>query len=66
MSQTVTVEIDQNGAVTVTTQGIQGASCKQATAALEKALGTVTQDVKTAEYDQRAVCKLPQQAKAGQ
>lgn len=66
MSQTVTVEITAQGQVTVQTSGFAGASCKQATAALEKALGTVTSDEKTAEFHQGAACKLPQQAKAGQ
>lgn len=66
MTQSITVEITPEGAVTVQTQGFAGASCKQATAALEKALGTVTNDTKTPEFHQGAACPLPQQAKAGQ
>ncbi|TXI84783.1 MAG: DUF2997 domain-containing protein [Cupriavidus sp.] len=66
MTQTISVEISSSGKVTVQTQGFAGASCQQATAALEKALGTVTRDDKTPEFHQGAACPLPQQAKAGQ
>lgn len=64
--KTVTVEIDPQGNTTVTTSGFAGATCKQATTALENALGTVTSDDKTPEFFQGAACSLPQQAKAGQ
>jgi len=62
--QTVTVEIDHTGAVIVKTEGFAGATCKQATAALESALGTVTRDERTPEFYRQAT--HPQQAKAEQ
>lgn len=66
MPQVITVEITPQGVATVTSAGFSGASCTQATAALEKALGKVTADQKTPEFHQGATCKLPQQQKAGQ
>jgi hypothetical protein len=50
----VTVEIDSTGAVVVKTTGFVGASCQDATRALEKALGQVTTDTKTPEFLQHA------------
>lgn len=47
--RTVTVTI-QGGKTTVQTAGYQGASCQEATRALEAALGTVTSDTPTAEF----------------
>lgn len=64
--QTVTVEIDHTGAVIVKTEGFAGATCKQATAALESALGTVTRDERTPEFYQQQTTNRPQQAKAEQ
>lgn len=66
MSQQITVEIDSTGATTVTTTGFAGAACKQATAALEKALGNVTRDERTPEFYQQQNANRPQQAKAEQ
>jgi len=66
MSQRITVEISAEGAVTVQTSGFAGASCQQATKALEAALGTVVSDTKTPEFHQAAVQTRPHQAKAGQ
>lgn len=44
------IEIAKNGAVTITVNGVKGASCKDATAALEKKLGIVTEDALTNDY----------------
>jgi hypothetical protein len=44
------IEIAKNGAVTITVNGVKGASCKDATAALEKKLGIVTEDTPTSEF----------------
>lgn len=64
--QTVEVEIDMDGKVTIQTAGFSGASCLQATKALESVLGTVTDDTKTPEFHQAASQSQPQQARAGQ
>lgn len=66
MPQIITVEISPEGQVKVQTSGFAGASCKQATRALEAALGNVVSDDKTPEFHQGAACTLPQSAKAGQ
>lgn len=64
--QTVEVEIDVDGKVIIQTAGFHGASCLQATKALESVLGTVTDDTKTREFHQAAGQSQPQQAKASQ
>lgn len=47
------IEISPKGAVTVTVNGVKGASCKDATAILEKKLGIVTESTPTSEmYEQ--------------
>ena len=63
MPQIITVEISPEGEVKVQTTGFAGASCKQATKALEAALGAVVSDAKTSEFHQGGACPLPQQAK---
>lgn len=45
----ITVRVDKTGATTVATEGFQGTACKDATAQLEKALGTVKSDTPTQE-----------------
>jgi hypothetical protein len=50
MAKLIEVLIDEDGNIEVQTQGFSGASCKQATAELERALGKVTTDTVTAEY----------------
>ena len=47
---TITLTIDADANVRVAVQGLAGPSCKQATAEIEKALGKVTSDEKTAEF----------------
>ena len=59
----VLIDIDTTGKTTLKVQGCAGPSCAALTADIEKALGTVTGDQKTAEYHQSA--KQAQQAKAG-
>lgn len=66
MSEVVTVEISPIGEVSVKTQGFTGATCKQATKALEAALGSTIQDDHTREFHQGAACTLPQHQQAGQ
>ena len=48
--QTIEVIISPTGETTVTANGIKGASCKDATAAIEKALGMVAQSTPTGEF----------------
>jgi len=66
MSEVITVEISPTGNVSVKTQGFTGAKCKQATKALEAALGSTLKDEHTREFHQGASCSLPQQQQAGQ
>lgn len=49
----IIVDFDENGNPTVSVEGVKGRSCKDLTAALEKALGKVTSDKTTAEYTQQ-------------
>jgi hypothetical protein len=51
----VIIDITPDGETTVEAQGFQGAQCKDATIAFEKALGTTTRDVKKPEYSQAKV-----------
>ena len=46
------------GEVKIETSGFTGKSCEEATAALEKVLGTVTDNTKTAEWYQAAPTKV--------
>lgn len=66
MPEQVIVEISPTGEVSVKTQGFTGATCKQATKALEAALGNTLKDDHTREFHQGAACTLPQQQQAGQ
>lgn len=50
----IQVDIDQEGGVTVKVEGVAGKSCKELTADIEKALGKVVSDEKTAEFHQQA------------
>lgn len=50
----VIITIGPEGQTTVEAKGYKGASCKEATAAIERALGTVTDDVLTPEFRQSA------------
>ena len=48
----VIIDITPDGETTVEARGFQGAQCRDATSALERALGTTTKDVKKPEYSQ--------------
>lgn len=50
----VNITIDQQGNSTIKVLGVAGPSCKSLTEGIEKALGTVTKDVKTPEFLQQA------------
>ena len=58
----VIIDITPDGETTMEARGFQGAQCKDATSALERALGTTTKDVKTPEYSQ-AKTKTPNKVK---
>lgn len=45
----IIIEVAPDGETQITTKGYKGKACKDATAALEKALGTVTSDTPTKE-----------------
>ncbi len=48
--KTITLVISPTGETQLQTQGFQGSQCKAASAALEQALGLVTQDQPTTEF----------------
>jgi len=50
--KTITLVISPTGETQLQTQGFAGSQCQAASAALEKALGLVTQDQQTTEYYQ--------------
>jgi len=47
--KTIDMVIEKDGTFTITTSGYDGSACKDATKALEAALGTVTEDTATPE-----------------
>jgi hypothetical protein len=49
--QEIIVDVAPDGSVVITTKGFRGKSCKEATAELEKALGTVVKDTPTPEMN---------------
>ena len=53
--KTIKVTIDTDGAAQVEVDGMAGKSCEDATRELEKALGTVTDRKRTADYHKREV-----------
>ena len=61
MPLTIEVVIDPQGNVRLATSGFSGSTCRQASAALEVALGIVQAEQPTAEFYQ-AQC-IPQQLK---
>ena len=61
--KTVTIDITPDGSTTVETAGYKGASCKEATSAIEKALGKTVTDTKKPEYLQTAKAKASQNAR---
>ena len=59
--KTITIEIDAEGNVKVEAHGYKGIGCKDATKALEKALGAVTEDKdKTELYQSESVITVKQ------
>ena len=46
----IIIEVARDGQTQITTKGFKGKACKDATAALEKALGAVKSDTPTREY----------------
>lgn len=46
----IVAEIDEQGNVTVKTEGFAGATCLEATREIESALGATESDTKTAEF----------------
>lgn len=59
----IIITIADGGATELKVEGCAGPSCKQLSEAIEKALGSVTNDTKTGEFHQAA--KQGQQAQAG-
>jgi len=51
--KTITITISPEGETTIETKGFVGTACKDATAALEKALGMKTKDAPTKEATQK-------------
>lgn len=51
--KTIVVNFDEAGNPSVEAKGFAGKVCKKETEFLEKALGAVTADVLTAEYNQK-------------
>ncbi len=54
MKPTVEITIGPDGSVKVGAKNVAGPGCKQLTAEIEKALGTTTADVKTADFHRTA------------
>ena len=65
MSQTIEILVNPKGEVTVQTKGFAGSSCRQASQALEKALGIVQSDTPTAEMYQTQSIDQPVRQKNG-
>jgi len=63
MQERIEVNIDAAGGITVQAQGVNGSGCTALTQALERELGSVTQDEKTAEYHRAAQSGQRQQQK---
>lgn len=49
----IIVTVEESGDVKVSAEGIVGTGCKALTAAIERAIGTVTGDVKKPEFVQQ-------------
>ncbi len=55
------ITVSPQGETTIRTQGYEGASCREASKFLERALGVVTADARTAEYFATAPSQQQQQ-----
>lgn len=62
--KTIQIIIDPKGQVRLETKGFSGASCRQASKALEQALGLIESDQATSELYQQAACQEAQRHKA--
>ena len=51
--QEIIVDVSPEGKVNISTKGFAGKSCKEATKAMEDALGAVVKDVETPEMHQQ-------------
>ena len=65
MSQTIEILVNPKGEVTVQTKGFAGSSCRQASQALERAMGVAQSDTPTAEMYQSAGIGQSAQQKLG-
>ena len=59
MNQSIEVTVDIEGGVTVRTVGFSGPTCREASRAIERALGVVASDDLTAEYFQVEAAEPP-------
>jgi len=62
--KTITLVISPNGETQLQTQGFAGSQCQAASAALEQALGQVTQEQRTTEYYLRSEVHVQRQAES--
>ena len=58
---TIEIVVEPDGSTTVETRGFVGPSCREASAYIERALGTTTGETLTAEFHQTAT--QPQRAR---
>ena len=63
MATTTTVDINPDGTVSVSVDGVKGPSCQDHTAAIEAAIGTVTSCKKTADYHRKRTVKATQKVR---
>lgn len=63
---TITIDIDDSGNAQVEAAGVNGASCKDLTRAVEAAIGHVTADQKKPEFYQPQSQTQPAQQTGGQ
>lgn len=61
MNRVIEVIVSPTGEATIHTRGYAGSDCLQASKFLEQALGTVTSDVKTAEFYNQATTEQRQE-----
>ena len=55
MPPTIEILVGPDGSTSVQTHGYVGASCREASALIERALGTISSETLTAEFHQTAV-----------
>jgi hypothetical protein len=59
----IIIDIPLDGEITVEAEGFQGRQCKDATKAIEQALGTTTKDVNKPEFSQLTGHKTAREAR---